>query len=52
MTPGELVKVWFERWESGDFHDLPITEDFRHTSPFGTIEGKKAYIEIGGIKPG
>ena len=26
--------------------NLPITEDFSHTSPFGTIEGKKEYEEL------
>ncbi len=42
----KLVKTWFEKWEKGDFHQLPITENFNHTSPFGTIEGKKAYVGL------
>jgi predicted enzyme related to lactoylglutathione lyase len=41
-----LIQEWFEKWEKGSFFDLPISEDFKHTSPFGTIEGKKAYIDL------
>ncbi len=41
-----LVSQWFEKWEQGDFHNLPITESFKHTSPFGTIEGKNAYTDL------
>ena len=29
---------WFAYWNTGAIDDLPITVDFRHTSPFGTIE--------------
>ena len=42
----DLVNVWFERWENGEFMNLPISENFTHTSPYGTIEGKKAYIDL------
>ena len=42
----ELVNKWFEKWEEGDFLDLPISENFKHTSPFGTINGKKQYISL------
>ena len=37
---------WFEYWENGDFQDLPLAEDFSHTSPYGTITGKKNYMEV------
>ena len=40
------VRKWFECWEAGDVDALPITEDFSHTSPFGTIEPKDRYLEI------
>ena len=46
MNTRSLVKQWFEKWENGDYLDLPISENFRHTSPFGTIEGKKAYLDL------
>lgn len=42
----DLVNEWFERWENGEFMDLPISENFEHTSPYGTIEGKKAYTDL------
>ena len=40
------VIQWFESWNTGDIDHLPITDDFRHTSPFGTIETKARYLEI------
>lgn len=46
MNLKELVKKWFEKWEEGDFHELPISENFKHTSPFGTIDGKEKYIKL------
>lgn len=46
MNSKTLIKDWFQKWESGDFQDLPITESFKHTSPFGTIDGKEAYLEL------
>lgn len=42
----QLVDDWFSKWDNGDFLNLPISEDFKHTSPFGTIEGKQAYINL------
>lgn len=41
-----LVKKWFESWTEGDFHSLPVSDTFKHTSPFGTIHGKKAYLDL------
>lgn len=41
MELNRLVKKWFDKWEEGDYLHLPISEDFKHTSPFGTINGKK-----------
>ena len=46
MKSKEIIADWFKKWESGDFLDLPLAEHFRHTSPFGTIEGKEAYLHI------
>lgn len=40
------VAQWFDCWNSGNVDDLPLTDDFRHTSPFGTIEPKARYLEI------
>lgn len=41
-----LIHEWFEKWEDGDFYNLPLTEDFEHTSPFGTIRGKDNYLKL------
>lgn len=41
-----VVHQWFSKWEQGDFHNLPISENFKHTSPYGTIDGKAAYIRL------
>ncbi|MDC8003221.1 nuclear transport factor 2 family protein [Aureisphaera galaxeae] len=46
MKSKELVREWFEVWKRGDFHNIPISEDFKHTSPYGTIDGKKAYMDL------
>lgn len=46
MDLKELVNEWFTKWESGDFPNIPIEEDFQHISPFGTIDGKKAYLDM------
>jgi hypothetical protein len=46
MNLKELVRKWFDKWEEGDFYNLPITGNFKHTSPFGTINGKEEYIKL------
>jgi len=46
MKLEKLVKDWFDKWDKGDFQHLPIAEHFKHTSPFGTIDGKQAYLQL------
>ena len=46
MQSEALVKQWFQYWEEGDFQQLPLAENFSHTSPYGTITGKKEYMNI------
>ncbi len=46
MKIQELVKDWYAKWNSGDFFNLPLAEGFKHTSPFGTVDGKKAYLDL------
>lgn len=41
-----LVSTWFEKWETGDYLNIPVSDDFRHTSPYGTIDGKEAYLNL------
>lgn len=42
----DLVNKWFACWESGALKKLPIAEGFTHTSPYGKIEGKSAYMDL------
>jgi hypothetical protein len=45
MTTQELIRKWFECRGSGDHINIPVTESFGHTSPLGTIHGKKEYLD-------
>lgn len=46
MEIKDLVRLWFEKWNKGDYHTLPLSENFKHTSPFGTIDGKTTYLDL------
>lgn len=46
MNSKKIVQEWFEKWHEGDFAHLPISENFKHTSPFGTIKGKENYMDL------
>ncbi|WP_186756600.1 nuclear transport factor 2 family protein [Echinicola salinicaeni] len=46
MEAQKVSKKWFQLWELGKFRNLPITEDFTHSSPYGIIEGKQAYLNL------
>lgn len=41
-----LVAEWFGKWKAGDYRNLPISDRFTHASPFGTLEGKRAYLDL------
>jgi len=46
MTSKKLVEKWFECWNIGDYQNIPISESFIHTSPFGSTHGRKAYLDL------
>ena len=46
MDSKQLIEQWFDKWNKGNFLTLPIADNFKHTSPFGTINGKRAYINL------
>ncbi len=48
-TASALAKAWIDGWNAGQPDQIPLAEDFAHTSPFGTIEGREKYLEI--VKP-
>ena len=41
-----VVAKWISCWQTGTVEELPISEDFSHTSPFGTIAPKDKYMDI------
>ncbi|MBQ4820969.1 nuclear transport factor 2 family protein [Aquimarina sp. MMG016] len=46
METKTLVQQWFAVWKTGGYLQLPVSNTFTHTSPFGTINGKKAYLDL------
>ena len=46
MTTEQLIREWFRLWQMGDYLNLPISDSFKHSSPFGTIEGKQVYLDL------
>ena len=44
----KLAEAWFEAFRSKDITklELTLTEDFVHTSPFGEIEPRQAYLDL------
>lgn len=41
MHPEEVIKLWFSKWETGAWADLPLDENHKHTGPFGNNKGKR-----------
>ena len=46
METQRLINQWFGLCQSGDYNSLPLAPNFSHTSPFGTIRGKDAYLKV------
>lgn len=46
MDTRALVEKWFEVWTIGDFENIPVSENFKHTSPYGIIAGKNVYLDL------
>ena len=44
-----LAESWIQGWIEGRPDEIPLADDFVHTSPFGTIAGRETYLER--IKP-
>lgn len=43
--PSTLARIWIDSWNQGTPEKIPLSEDFTHTSPFGVVSGRKAYLE-------
>ena len=46
MDTEQLIDTWFRIWTDGDFNELPLAENFTHESPYGTVRGRSAYLEL------
>ncbi len=46
MDIKELVETWFLKWNEEDYQNIPIAEGFKHTSPYGTVDGKQTYLDL------
>ena len=44
-----LARLWIECWNQSRPDDIPLAENFVHTSPFGRVEGREVYLEW--VKP-
>ncbi|MBV7337459.1 nuclear transport factor 2 family protein [Chloroflexi bacterium TSY] len=42
----KLVDAWFDAFRNKDISQLELAEDFVHTSPFGKIRGRQAYLNL------
>lgn len=39
-----LARAWIDGWNAGKPDDIPLANDFSHTSPFGTVSGRDDYL--------
>lgn len=44
-----LARIWIEHWNEGQPDRIPLAESFKHTSPFGSVAGRKKYLDW--VKP-
>ena len=42
----KIVEAWFDAFREKDISKLKLAEDFVHSSPFGEIKGRKAYLDM------
>lgn len=40
----QMSRQWILVWNDGDPADLPLADDFQHTSPYGVLEGREHYL--------
>ncbi|MEM7532009.1 MAG: nuclear transport factor 2 family protein [Chloroflexota bacterium] len=41
-----VIDGWLDAFRTKDISKLELTEDFVHTSPFGEIKGRQAYLDL------
>jgi hypothetical protein len=42
----KIVDAWFDAFREKDISKLKLAEEFVHSSPFGEIKGRKAYLDM------
>lgn len=42
----ELVDSWFDAFRQKDLSKLRLADNFVHSSPFGEIKGRDAYLDL------
>lgn len=42
----DLVDSWFDAFREEDLSKLHLADDFLHSSPFGEIKGRDAYLDL------
>ena len=42
----KIAESWLDAFRNKDISILKLAEDFVHTSPFGEIKGRKAYLDL------
>lgn len=48
----KLADSWLDAFRSKDISKLKLAEDFVHTSPYGEIRGRDAYLDLVRSNPG
>ena len=41
----QLARAWIEGWIAGTPENIPLADDFVHSSPFGTVSGRDRYLD-------
>lgn len=48
-TAEQLARAWIQGWIDGKPDDIPLADDFTHSSPFGVVSGREKYLDW--VKP-
>jgi hypothetical protein len=46
---GARARTWIECWSRGVPDEIPLAGEFKHTSPFGCVQGREKYLDW--VKP-
>jgi len=48
-TAEQLARAWIQGWIDDKPDDIPLADDFTHSSPFGVVSGREKYLDW--VKP-